>query len=299
MQIDEKIREECKKNPKINLFDFPWPGKEELKIFIKDILESEPVDPKYYLKPNQVEKLIEGIKKKMESKQKNEIDKINLNGHQSGDVHNVEGIMSTLNAVHYKEPPKIYSVEWDLNKDGLSSQSNRAYSVDGVPCCLQTGLKPNIFMVNTQPRSENRPSLVNGTSQGGSGVIWKEDGTTYCLDTGNTQADCLSENITPEVYQVQLPHGTNPGHLKKADISPSISKSSWEHNNPIIQNGIFRRLTPKECFRLQGFLNDEINLKGLSDTQCYKLAGNGQTVTVVEKIFRQMFKEEIDENPHK
>lgn len=54
--------------------------------------------------------------------------------------------------------------------------------------------------------------------------------------------------------------------------------------------GIFRRLTPKECFRLQGFLKDEINLDGLSDTQKYRLAGNGQSVNVVAKIFERMFK---------
>jgi DNA (cytosine-5)-methyltransferase 1 len=51
---------------------------------------------------------------------------------------------------------------------------------------------------------------------------------------------------------------------------------------------MFRRLTPKECFRLQGFLNDEVNLQGVSDTQAYKLAGNGQSVNVVELIFKEM-----------
>ena len=53
---------------------------------------------------------------------------------------------------------------------------------------------------------------------------------------------------------------------------------------------IIRKLTPKECFRLMGFLNDEINLEGLSDTQRYKLAGNGQDVNLVTKIFERMFK---------
>lgn len=58
----------------------------------------------------------------------------------------------------------------------------------------------------------------------------------------------------------------------------------------IIQNDLkFRKLTPKEYFRLQGFLNDEVNLEGLSNTQQYKLAGNGQSVNVVKKIFEGMF----------
>jgi len=50
-----------------------------------------------------------------------------------------------------------------------------------------------------------------------------------------------------------------------------------------------RRLTPKECFRLMGFLDDEINLDGLSDTQKYKLAGNGWDINLASKIFKKMF----------
>lgn len=58
----------------------------------------------------------------------------------------------------------------------------------------------------------------------------------------------------------------------------------------LLSSGQLRRLTPKECFRLMGFLNDEINLEGLSDTQRYKLAGNGQDVNMVSLIFKEMFK---------
>lgn len=70
--------------------------------------------------------------------------------------------------------------------------------------------------------------------------------------------------------------------------------SSSEHikmvENILGSVGSIRKLTPKECFRLMGFLNDEINLEGLSDTRRYKLAGNGQSINVVEKIFKEMFK---------
>ena len=58
----------------------------------------------------------------------------------------------------------------------------------------------------------------------------------------------------------------------------------------LIEKNTIRVLTPKECFRLMGFLNNEINLKGLSDTQIYKLAGNGWDVNLVSKIFKRMFK---------
>ena len=37
-----------------------------------------------------------------------------------------------------------------------------------------------------------------------------------------------------------------------------------------------------------GFLNDEINLDGLSNTQKYKLAGNGWEINVVSKILEEL-----------
>jgi len=49
------------------------------------------------------------------------------------------------------------------------------------------------------------------------------------------------------------------------------------------------KLTPRECFRLMGFLNDEINLDDITENQQYKLAGNGWDINIVSKIFINMF----------
>jgi site-specific DNA-cytosine methylase len=51
-----------------------------------------------------------------------------------------------------------------------------------------------------------------------------------------------------------------------------------------------RKLTPIEYFRLMGFKDEEINLADLSNTQRYKLAGNGWDINLVSKIFNRMFK---------
>lgn len=54
--------------------------------------------------------------------------------------------------------------------------------------------------------------------------------------------------------------------------------------------GRIRKLTPLECFRLQGFL-DEIFYKGsknISDAQLYKIAGNSVTVNVVYEIAKKI-----------
>lgn len=51
-----------------------------------------------------------------------------------------------------------------------------------------------------------------------------------------------------------------------------------------------RRLTPKECFRLQGWTDDYFEKAEFvnSDSQLYKQAGNGVTVNVIEAIAEKL-----------
>ncbi|MDY4446161.1 MAG: DNA (cytosine-5-)-methyltransferase [Campylobacter sp.] len=56
---------------------------------------------------------------------------------------------------------------------------------------------------------------------------------------------------------------------------------------PLFYGNLVRRLTPKECFRLQGFSDDMVELgykTQLSDTALYKAAGNAVSVPVVEWV---------------
>lgn len=53
-----------------------------------------------------------------------------------------------------------------------------------------------------------------------------------------------------------------------------------------------RKLTPKECWRLMGFSDQDFNkaqTTGLSNTQLYKQAGNSIVVPVLEEIFKNLF----------
>lgn len=58
----------------------------------------------------------------------------------------------------------------------------------------------------------------------------------------------------------------------------------------VIYHGRIRRLTPRECFRLQGYYDSQIDriIGETSDSQLYKQAGNGVTVNVVEAIGRNI-----------
>ena len=52
-----------------------------------------------------------------------------------------------------------------------------------------------------------------------------------------------------------------------------------------------RKLTPKECWRLQGFPDwafERAKKAGISDTQLYKQAGNAVTVDVIEQIGKRI-----------
>lgn len=52
-----------------------------------------------------------------------------------------------------------------------------------------------------------------------------------------------------------------------------------------------RKLTPRECFRLMSFTDEDIDkcyAVGMSDSQLYKQAGNSIVVTVLERIFEQL-----------
>jgi DNA (cytosine-5)-methyltransferase 1 len=56
------------------------------------------------------------------------------------------------------------------------------------------------------------------------------------------------------------------------------------------KNSDIVKLTPRECFRLMGFLKDEIDLSNISDNQIYKLAGNGFDINIVALILHNLLK---------
>lgn len=65
-------------------------------------------------------------------------------------------------------------------------------------------------------------------------------------------------------------------------------------NQPVVQYGDIRRLTPRECWRLMGFddkdfdkaANIDIGKRKMSDTQLIKQAGNSIVVNVLEEIYK-------------
>lgn len=104
------------------------------------------------------------------------------------------------------------------------------------------------------------------------------DGKAPALSTvqgGNTQ---------PKVSIIQRGRGKNNGGEKAMDgKTPSLTNSKWEDNNHLWINGLtYRKLTVLECERLQT-LPDRYT-EGVSNSQRYKMIGNGWTVDVIVHI---------------
>ena len=97
-----------------------------------------------------------------------------------------------------------------------------------------------------QKRSENRPSILKNKNAGGTGLLSRTDGKTYCLDH-TSFANFIEINET---------------------------------------NKRIRRLTPVECERLQTVPDNYTN--HVSDTQRYRMLGNGWTVDVIVHLLNYL-----------
>jgi DNA (cytosine-5)-methyltransferase 1 len=73
-------------------------------------------------------------------------------------------------------------------------------------------------------------------------------------------------------------------------VCPTLTANmgSGGHNVPIIKDGSgIRKLTPRECFSLQGFPGD-FTLPNIATGQLYKQAGNSVTVKIIKRIAEKM-----------
>jgi DNA (cytosine-5)-methyltransferase 1 len=76
----------------------------------------------------------------------------------------------------------------------------------------------------------------------------------------------------------------------KSSVCPTLTANmgTGGHNVPIILDNIgTRKLTPRECFNLQGFPKN-YKLPNLSDSKLYSLAGNSVSVPVIECIIKKI-----------
>lgn len=102
---------------------------------------------------------------------------------------------------------------------------------------------------------------------------------------GKPLYDRLKDEITEqgEVYQWRRQYVRR----NKSGVCPTLTANmgTGGHNVPIIYDGKgIRKLTPRECFSVQGFPKDYKLPTNISDGALYKQAGNSVSVPVIKRI---------------
>lgn len=160
----------------------------------------------------------------------------------------------------------------------VKRQNGRRFKTNGEPSFTITAQDRHGVVIQVGNIMETE--YFGGNPQ--PGRIYSVKGISPCLST------MQGGGREPKI--LQLSRGFNNGG-EHATV-PTISKSSWEQNNFLKDNFRIRKLTPLECWRLQGFpdWSFERARKVNSDSQLYKQAGNSVTVNVCfGEIKRKVF----------
>lgn len=132
------------------------------------------------------------------------------------------------------------------------------------------------------------------TNKRQAGGVYDQDGLCTTITTptgGNNQPLIIEPNICNHPLSKKREfNGFN------TDVSPCLIATDYKAPKCTMTPDFrIRKLTPKECWRLMGFDDSDIDncvSAGLSNTQLYKMAGNSIVVNVLEYIFKSLKKAE-------
>ena len=115
------------------------------------------------------------------------------------------------------------------------------------------------------------------------------------LNSLHRQSALAGGQREPKIMEEMEIIGSTQAHAskRKDGISPSLTEAMGMGGGqiPMVNNKVrIRKLTPKECWRLMGFDDEDFeNAKQVnSDSQLYKQAGNSIVVNVLMAIFKEM-----------
>lgn len=178
-------------------------------------------------------------------------------------------------------------------KEGVFEKSNRVYDENGIFPTLTTMSENDRILVKS--KNKQAIEITSGTLRthkdgedfrevkNGKGATIparaKEDGKTYCLNTANSQAVELkiAQNMVGYRNEDILHLPDNKFHTLCSDNGGKV------RGKGLFVNSKIRKLTPIECERLQTVKDNYTN--HVSDSQRYKMLGNGWTVDVIAYIF--------------
>ena len=173
-------------------------------------------------------------------------------------------------------------------------QGSRVYDTKGVACTQTssaggTGSKTGLYFIDLtkgDPKITTTARCLN-TRQDGSLTNFKgqNSGVLYIKEATKKGFKEAHEGDSVDL-------GFAGSNTRRGRVFENVAHTVDTANTHgiVMRGGRIRRLMPRECFRLQGFSENQIDqiLALNSDAQAYKQAGNGVTVTVIEAIGRRI-----------
>lgn len=191
-----------------------------------------------------------------------------------------------------KDSGQIDKLGEQINSNTITARygnalSNGTYIIEGNEC-EQKGIN-QVASLNSDKRFNPNQYRVYGT-----------DGLSPCLNTaqgGGREPHVLVKSATKCGYEVAtVGDGINFAYpnskLRRGRVGKGCAQTLDRSCNQgvFIQDGeeyVIRKLTPKECMRLQGVpdeYTDKLIQAGISDSQIYKAAGDGLSVPIAKEI---------------
>ncbi len=291
---------------------FEWPKEIPLKLRLKDMLEDD-VCEKYYLSDKAISGFLEhrgrheekGNGFKFQTKTGNDI---------ASTIQTTAGSRPTDNFITLKQ---VGNISNSKSFNG-NPQIGRAYSSNGLSPALSTmqggGQEPKVLVNPATQKGYEEASfrdsinLEHPNSKTRRGRVGKD--VTQTLTTSCNQGVVLPCIAASRGRDKSNPSDRTTGNrnleqrLEFNQEGISNALTTVQKDNYIVDENIrIRKLTPLECFRLQGF--DDIDYykavkaydetyglgkdgKTKSDSQMYKRAGNSITVNVEEEILENL-----------
>lgn len=272
-------------------FNFDWPEQTEVSTRLRDVLEIE-VDEKYYLDETKTAKLVKQLEEKTSANAseyavKGDLFSRNSPQRQNGFDDTMFTVRSAIpHGVAISEPHMVGHVDIK-GHDAIK----RVYDPEAISPTLTTmgGGHREPKIVEQIPVQYNRKD--------GIGKELSHANTLSASDWRGLNRNQNQDAVLEEVRATLTPERISKrqeGRRFKENDEPSFTVNTQDRHGVTI--GVkpqyrIRKLTPLECFRLQGFQDEDFNKlvdAGISNSQLYKMAGNAVTVNVVEAIGKNL-----------
>src|SRR5699024_8845845 len=192
-------------------------------------------------------------------------------------VHSVNKVSPTLNTIQGGDrQPKI----------AVREATNQGYAI------AEQGDSVNYTYPTSKTRRGRVGKQVAQTLQAGEVnqgvVIPKEEYGRFgkqAIETLNDNKGVINDGMTVNAYNKTL---------DDSGLSPTLTTRPEGFKTAIlpITNGLrIRKLTPLECWRLQGFTDEQFykaKNDGVSNSQLYKQSGNAITISVADAIIKKI-----------